>query len=148
MPRKRNVKTTPTPTLHCLQPNAAGVDVGATQIYIAIPAERDPQSVRCFPTFTEDLHAAADWLQSCLIDTVAMESTGVYWIPFFQVLEARGFKVFLVNARHVKNVPGRKQMLKIANGYSISTRWGCSAPRFAQNKRCATCDRFSAIGTA
>jgi transposase len=101
-------KTKPALTLHCLQPNAAGVDVGATQIYISVPPDRDPESVRCFPTFTADLHAAANWLQSCRIDSVAMESTGVYWIPFFQILEARGFKIFLVNARHVKNVPGRK----------------------------------------
>lgn len=109
MPTKRSdPKTKPTPMLHCLQPNAAGVDVGATHIYIAVPPDRDSESVRSFPTFTADLHVAADWLQSCHIETVAMESTGVYWIPFFQVLEARGFKVFLVNARHVKNVPGRK----------------------------------------
>ncbi len=99
MPTKRSAaKTKPTPMLHCLQPNAAGVDVGATEIYVSVPTDRDPRSVRCFPTFTADLNAAADWLQSCQIDTVAMESTGVYWIPFFQLLEARGFKVFLVNA--------------------------------------------------
>jgi transposase len=108
MAKKRTTKTQSTSMLHCLQPNAAGVDVGATQIYVAVPTDRDPQPVRCFPTFTTDLHAAADWLQSCQIETVAMESTGVYWIPFFQLLEARGIKVFLVNARHVKNVPGRK----------------------------------------
>ncbi len=109
MPKKRTVaKNKSAPVLHCLQPNAAGVDVGATHIYIAVPPDRDPDSVRCFPTFTADLQAAADWMQSCRMDSVAMESTGVYWIPFFQVLEARGFKVFLVNARHVKNVPGRK----------------------------------------
>jgi transposase len=88
--------------------NAAGVDVGATEIYIAVPADRDTQPVCHFPTFTGDLHAAADWLKACAIETIAMESTGVYWIPFFQILEARGFKVLLVNARHVKNVPGRK----------------------------------------
>lgn len=109
MPRKRSITKTKTDlTLHCLQPNAAGVDVGATQIHVSVPPDRDPQPVRCFATFTADLHAAADWLQNCQIDTVAMESTGVYWIPFFQLLETRGFKVFLVNARHVKNVPGRK----------------------------------------
>lgn len=109
MPKKRShAKSKLDPALHCLQPNAAGVDVGATQIYVSVPPDRDAGSVRCFATFTEDLHAAADWLQYCQIDTVAMESTGVYWIPFFQLLEARGFKVFLVNARHVKNVPGRK----------------------------------------
>lgn len=91
-----------------LEPNAAGVDIGATEIYIAVPADRDSQPVRRFATFTEDLMAAADWLQSCGIKTVAMESTGVYWIPLFQMLEGRGLKVCLVNARHVKNVPGRK----------------------------------------
>jgi transposase len=91
-----------------LQPNAAGVDIGATEIYIAVPAGRDSQTVRCFRTFTADLQAAADWLRRCSVESVAMESTGVYWIPFFQILEASGFEVFLVNARHVKNVPGRK----------------------------------------
>jgi len=109
MSRKRkNSKKIGAPMLHCLNPNAAGVDVEATEIYIAVPVDRDPQPVRHFSTFTEDLHAAADWLKACNIETVAMESTGVYWIPFFQILEARGFTVLLVNARHVKNVPGRK----------------------------------------
>jgi transposase len=91
-----------------LEPNAAGVDIGATEIYIAVAADRDAQPVRRFATFTEDLMAAADWLQSCGVRTVAMESTGVYWIPLFQMLEGRGLKVCLVNARHVKHVPGRK----------------------------------------
>ena len=94
--------------LHVIQPNAAGVDVGADEMFIAVPVDRDAQPVRSFPTFTRDLLAAAAWLKHCRIDTVAMESTGVYWIPFFQILEQQGFKVFLVNARHVKNVPGRK----------------------------------------
>jgi transposase len=93
---------------HTIDPNAAGIDIGATEIYIAVPADRDPHPVRRFATFTEDLIAAADWLKRCGIKTVAMESTGVYWIPLFQILEARGLKVCLVNARHVKNVPGRK----------------------------------------
>jgi transposase len=106
--RKNSTKKIGAPVLHCLNPNAAGVDVGATEIYIAVPVDRDPQPVRHFSTFTEDLHAVAAWLKACKIETVAMESTGVYWIPLFQVLEARGFTVFLVNARHVKNVPGRK----------------------------------------
>jgi transposase len=91
-----------------LQPNAAGVDIGATEIYLAVPPDRANPCVRSFPTFTQDLCAAADWLQQCGVETVAMESTGVYWIPLFQILEARGLQVFLVNARHVKNVPGRK----------------------------------------
>src|SRR6202162_703881 len=106
--RRKNNRKTGAPVLHCLNPHAAGVDIGATEIYIAVPVGRDPRPVRRFSTFTEDLRAAADWLKSCQIETVAMESTGVYWIPFFQILEAQGFSVFLVNARHVKNVPGRK----------------------------------------
>jgi transposase len=108
MPRLRKPQTTSPTVPHILQPNAAGVDIGATEIYIAVPADRDSQPVRCFPTFTAHLKAAADWLGECGITSVAMESTGVYWIPFFQILEASGFEVFLVNARHVKNVPGRK----------------------------------------
>lgn len=88
--------------------NAAGIDVGANQHYVAVPPDRDEQSVRCFGAFTEDLHALAKWLRQCGVTTVAMESTGVYWIPLYQILESYGFTVKLVNARHVKHVPGRK----------------------------------------
>jgi transposase len=91
-----------------MRPNAAGIDIGATEIFVAVPADRDIDSVRSFPSFTEDLHRLADWLQACHVDTVAMESTGVYWIPLFQILEARGIEVHLVNAQHVHHVPGRK----------------------------------------
>src|SRR6266550_1464736 len=91
-----------------LKPNAAGVDMGAREIFACVPADRDAESVRSFPTFTQDLHALADWFQRCRVDTVAMESTGVYWIPLFQILEARGIEVCLVNAQHVQHVPGRK----------------------------------------
>src|SRR6266852_3581150 len=94
--------------LPILKPNAAGIDIGATEIWVAVPADRDPQPIRCFPTFTEDLHRLADWLKACRITTAAMESTGVYWIPLFQILEARGFEVCLVNARYYQNVPGRR----------------------------------------
>ncbi|MEQ1531811.1 MAG: transposase, partial [Methylococcales bacterium] len=89
-------------------PNAAGIDIGASSHYVAVPADRDDRPIREFPSFTEDLHALADWLAACGVDTVAMESTGVYWIPLFELLESRGFTVYLVNARHVKSVPGRK----------------------------------------
>ena len=93
------------PVMHL---DAAGVDIGAEEIFVAVPADRDVESVRSFDTFTRDLHQLADWLQSCRVRTVAMESTGVYWIPLYQILETRGFQVFLVNAQHIKNVPGRK----------------------------------------
>jgi transposase len=95
-------------TLPTLKPNAAGIDMGATEAVAAVPADRDTESVRTFATFTPDLNGLADWLQRCGIDTVAMESTGVYWIPLFQILEARGIEVCLVNAQHVRHVPGRK----------------------------------------
>ena len=93
------------PTLH---PHAAGIDVGARELYVAVPPGSDPRPVRCFATFTEDLHALRDWLQRCGVTTVALESTGVYWIAVFQILEAAGLEVCLVNARHCKNLPGRK----------------------------------------
>lgn len=88
--------------------NVAGIDCGAAEHYVAVPPDRDATSVRAFKTFTSDLHRLADWLAACRITSVAMESTGVYWIPLYEILEARGFAVVLVNARHVKNVPGRK----------------------------------------
>jgi transposase len=95
-------------SLSTLNPNAAGIDVGSTFHVVAVPADRAEEAVRTFQTFTSDLHRLADWLQEVGITTVAMESTGVYWIPVFEILEARGLEVLLVNARHVKNVPGRK----------------------------------------
>lgn len=75
-------------SLPVMRPNAGGIDVGATEIFVAAPADRDTDSVRSFPTFTQDLHALADWLQQCRVDTVAMESTGVYWIPLFPNLRS------------------------------------------------------------
>jgi len=92
--------------------NAAGIDIGAESHWVAVPDDRDANPVREFPCFTSDLGALADWLQACGIDTVAMESTGVYWIPMYEILEARGIEVLLVNARHVKGVPGRKSDLR------------------------------------
>lgn len=88
--------------------NAAGLDIGAAEIWVSVPEDRAEAAVRVFPNFTVDLHRLADWLEACQIDTVAMESTGVYWIPVYEILEARGFQVYLVNARHIKNVSGRK----------------------------------------
>lgn len=91
-----------------LEKSAAGIDVGAREMFVAVPPERDPHPVRVFDTFTEDLQQLADWLVACGITTVAMESTGVYWIPLYDILEGRGLKPCLVNARHMRNVPGRR----------------------------------------
>jgi len=107
MGRKRVSKSKKV-ALPVLNPDAAGIDIGATEIYVAVPADRDPESIRVFATFTQDLNELADWLQQCRIRTVAMESTGVYWIPLMQILEIRELEVYLVNAKHVKNVPGRR----------------------------------------
>ncbi len=88
--------------------SAAGVDIGAREIYVAVPPDRDAEPVRMFATFTEDLQRMVEWLEACGVKTVAMESTGVYWIPLYEMLDARGLKPCLVNARHMKNVPGRR----------------------------------------
>ena len=88
--------------------NAAGIDVGATSHYVAVPADRAEQPVREYEAFTADLYRLADWLAECGVETVVMESTGVYWIPLFGVLEERDFQVMLVDPRRIKNVPGRK----------------------------------------
>ena len=91
-----------------VHPNAGGLDIGAREIWASAPPSDGLERVKCFGTFTPDLHQLADWLVKCDVDTVVMESTGIYWIPIFELLEARGLVVYLVNARHVKNVPGRK----------------------------------------
>jgi transposase len=103
---KRSRRTQP--LLERINPNAAGIDCGSAMHYVAVPPNRDPEPVRCFKTFTADLHGLADWLVACGVKTVSMEATGVYWIPIYEILEARSLEVLLVNARHVKNVPGRK----------------------------------------
>ncbi len=91
-----------------INPHAAGLDIGAREIWACVPADRDETPVRCFGTFTPDLEALAAWLVACGVTTVAMESTGVYWIPIYELLEERSVQARLVNARHIKNVPGRK----------------------------------------
>ena len=96
------------PGLEVVHPHAAGIDVGNSAHYVAVRPDRDPEPVRRFECFTADLYRLADWLESCGVKTVAMQSTGVYWIPLYEILEEHGFEVYLVNARHTKNLPGRK----------------------------------------
>lgn len=91
-----------------MHPNVAGIDCGASEHVVAVPPDRDSAWVQTFTTFTDDLHRLAKWLKACGVTSVAMESTGVYWIPIYEILEAHGFAVLLVNARHLKHVPGRK----------------------------------------
>src|SRR5215831_191572 len=91
-----------------VHPNAAAIDVGATMHMAAVRADRAPEPVRSFGTFTADLHRLVNWFTECGVETVVMESTSVYWIPIFELLDSRGFTVCLVNARDAKHVPGRK----------------------------------------
>ena len=107
MPRKKG-KPKSDRAMSMVHPNAAAIDVGATLLMAAVRADRTPEPVRSFGTFTTDLHRLVDWFAECGVETVAMESTSVYWIPIYELLDARGFAVFLVNARDAKHVPGRK----------------------------------------
>jgi transposase len=108
VPRSKKTFRRSSRQLGVVHPRAAGIDVGSTFHVVAVPREQDERPVRTSQTFSGDLHQLADWLTAVGITTVAMESTGVYWIPVFEILEARGFEVLLVNARDVKHVPGRK----------------------------------------
>ena len=96
------------PGLEVVHPHAAGIDVGNSAHYVAVAPGRDPEPVRRFGCFTTDLQRMTEWLKSCRIETVVMQSTGVYWIPLYEVLEQRGFRVYLVNARQTRSLPGRK----------------------------------------
>jgi transposase len=100
------------PAWELINPDAAGIDIGSREHWACVPAGRAGKNVRAFGTFTADLEALADWFQQCGVKTVAMEATGIYWIPVFQILERRGLQVILVNARQTKNVAGRKSDMK------------------------------------
>jgi len=116
-------RTSPT-VLERINPDAAGIDCGGTMHVVAGPPDRDDHPVQTFRTFTTDLHRLADWLVACRVTTVALESTGVFWIPIYEILEARGIVVHLVNARHVRNLPGRRPMSRMPSGCVICTGVG------------------------
>jgi transposase len=105
----KSIKKAPLPKhLEHINRWAAGIDIGATSHFVAVPEGCNEMTVREFKSFTPDLHRLVDWLKQCGIETIAMESTGVYWIPLYELLEEKGFEVKLVDARQVKNVSGRK----------------------------------------
>ncbi len=119
--------------LHSFSPihsDGAGIDVGATQLWVAVPEDRDENPIQSFETFTADWYRWAEWLKQCRIRSVVMESTGVYWIPLFQVLETQGFEVKLVNAHHVKNVPGRKTDIQDCQGLQQLHKYGLLSGSF------------------
>lgn len=103
-----NIKSLRQEDFHLVHPNAAGIDIASEEHFVAVPSGRDDPSVRRFGSYTADIHELARWLKKCKVDTIAMESTGIYWVQLFLILEEYGFEVFLVNARHIKNVSGRK----------------------------------------
>jgi len=108
-PNSKHIRKTIIPQpLKTINTNIAGIDIGSSEIYVAVPPDRDQISIRVFSSFTCDLYNLAHWLKQCSITSVAMESTGVYWIPLYDILQHEGIDVCLVNARYVKNVPGKK----------------------------------------
>jgi len=125
--------------------HAAGLDVGSTFHVVAVRGDQDARPVRTFRSFSADLHEMADWLKSIGIKTVAMESTGVYWIPVFEILESRGLEVLLVNARDVKNVPGRKSDVNDAQWLQHFTSTACCAGAFAPPLGSLNCARIYVI---
>jgi hypothetical protein len=123
-------------------PDAAGIDVGAEELVVAVPPGRGPAPhVRTFSAFTEGLHALRDWLVKCGLKTVAMESTGNYWLCACALLEDAGLEVCLVNARHVKGVPGKKTDPAGAGppGSSNSTPPDCCAAASDRTRKSSPC---------
>ncbi len=106
---KKNQKAPSIEGFDMINPDAAGIDIGSKIHYVCVPKERDEVRIKSFGCFTEDINKMASWLKKCRVRSVAMESTGVYWIPVYQILEQEGFEVNLINAQHVKGVPGRKK---------------------------------------
>ena len=123
---KRNLASKPLAALPDIHyPHAAGVDIGAREIFVAVPEDRDAmQSIRGFATFTHDLEQLAEWLTQCRITHVAMEATGVFWIPLFELLERRGFQVFLVDPHQTKQVAGRKSDVSDSRWIQRLMSWG------------------------
>jgi len=137
--KTRNAEGSALPVVHR---HAAGIDIGSTFHMVAVRADVDPEPVRRFESFTGDLHRMADWLMQAGVTTVAMESTGVYWIPTFEILEARGFEVLLVNARDVKHVPGRKTDVNDAQWIQRLHEHGLLRGSFRPTQQVATLRAF------
>lgn len=131
-----------------INPNAAGIDIGSREHWACVPVGRTKQPVRAFGTFTADLEALADWLQECHVTSVAMEATGVYWIPVFQLLERRGLQVLLVNARQTKNVAGHKTDVQDCKGFNACTPMACCKVRFGPRTNTASCAPTCATATS
>src|SRR6202171_6298554 len=126
---------------------AAAIDIGSKMHMAAVNPASTDVPVRSFGTFTQDLHDLADWFKACGVTSVAMESTGVYWIPVYEILEQRGFEVILVNARYAKNVPGRKTDVSDAAWLRQLHSYGCYAAASDLMPRSQPCARICANGS-
>lgn len=135
----KSKRSRPQRDISVTHPNAAAIDIGARMHVAAVRPDRDAEPVRSFGTFTGDLHRLADWFEHCGVLTVAMESTGVYWIPVFEILDQRGFEVILVNARDAKHVPGRKTDVSDAQWLHGCTNTACSGPASSPKDRSQRC---------
>jgi transposase len=127
---------------------AAAIDIGATMHVAAVGPNRDEQPVRTFRTFTDDLQRLADWFAGCGIRTIVMESTGIYWIPVFEILEQRGFEVMVVNARDAKHVPGRKTDVSDAQWLQRLHEYGLLRASFRPQAEIAGLRAFCGSGRA
>lgn len=135
------------PGLEIVNRNVAGIDVGNESHFVAVAPGRDARPVQEFGSWTAAVEHMAEWLKSCGIETVVMQSTGVYWIPLFDVLEQRGFKVCLVNARHTKNLPGRKTDVQESQWLLKLHTYGLLRDSFRRPTRSAPCAACGACGT-
>jgi transposase len=118
------------PGLTMVNPNAAGIDVGNESHYVSVPPSRDAAAVQEFGCWTADLKRMCQWLQACGIETVAMQATGVYWIPLYDQLKKHGIRAMVVNAQHTKNVPGRKTDVQEAQWLMKLHRYGLLSNSF------------------
>jgi transposase len=134
----KSKRSRPQRDISVTHPNAAAIDIGARMHVAAVRPDRDAEPVRSFGTFTGDLHRLADWFEHCGVLTVAMESTGVYWIPVFEILDQRGFEVILVNARDAKHVPGRKTDVSDAQWLQRLHEYGLLRASFQPKGQVAT----------
>jgi transposase len=132
--------------LSALNRNAAGIDVGNAEHYVAVREGRDPEPVQTFGSFTSDLHRMAQWLKACSIDTIVMQATGVYWIALFQILENYGFHVNVVNARHTKTLPGRQTDVLECQWLQKLHTFGLFNIHFVRQRKSRYCDLTSGSG--
>src|SRR5216110_845372 len=120
-------------SLEVIHPDAGGIDIGNESHYVAVPPSRDSQSVREFGCTTAELKAMAVWLKQCRIRTVAMQSTGVYWVAVYDILEQAGLEVYLVNARDTKNLPGRKSDVQESQWLMKLSYWARRPAKLYEN---------------